>query len=131
MHAMTSQGRYWQRIFVIDCLATVVVAAADGAFSGRVALSGVAEAVSAAFVFCNCIGVLCGLVLPRASMWVGKVPFPINWMVISGVLLVINAVGCLAAILVLAGLGMIDVSTPQVFFTRYSESYRIGAAFTL
>lgn len=129
--AMTSSGRYWQRILVINCLATVLVAAANGAFSSRVPLGGLIRTVAAAFVFCNCIGALCGLVLPHVSRRLCNVSFPVNWVAIAGVLLVIDAVGCLLAILILAGLGLVEVSTPEVFFTRYSESYRIGAVFTL
>ncbi len=129
--AMTPSGRYWLRIFVINCLATVLVAGANGAFSGRLPLGGLMQTLAGAFIFCNCIGGLCGLVLPQVSRRLCNVPFPVNWVAIAGVLLVINAVGCLLAILILAGLGILEVGTPEGFFVRYSESYRIGMAFTL
>jgi hypothetical protein len=120
--------RYWGRIFVINCLATIVVSAAGGVFSGRAPVSEMVFRVLANFIFSNSIGGLIGLSLPPIVGRLWALQFPGNWIALVGALLAINGAGCMLAMLVIAALRMAPFDR---VLPGFWDSYKFAVLFTV
>jgi LytS/YehU family sensor histidine kinase len=82
-----------------------------------------------AFLFSNCIGIPASIVLPRLGPHVWhRFSFPLNWMVMIVVLMVMAIVGGAVAITLLALMGVI---TPAQFWGWFAGSLRISLVATL
>jgi LytS/YehU family sensor histidine kinase len=120
---------YWRRILVANLIASALVLFV---FSGATLHSPpaqVARAFGIAFLFSSCIGPLLGFAMPKIApiVW-RRVPFPLNWIAITAVMVVLAIAGSACAIGILVAVGI--VSSEQ-FGAWFAGSFRISIVVTL
>ena len=79
-------------------------------------------------VYSSCIGAVCTSILPRIAGLILRLTPPVLWIVLGLLLIVMAAVGCLAASFLVVLFG---VTPPQEFATQYFVSLKISIVITL
>jgi LytS/YehU family sensor histidine kinase len=79
--------------------------------------------LTTSLVYANCCGSLMGFILPRAAPRFARQPFPLNWVYFIGTLLVLSAIGCSIAVLLLTRMGLI----PRGHYWEYFRSTLVVA----
>jgi sensor histidine kinase YesM len=123
---MTETVRYWGRILSINLVATLAVMVAQGVLIRRLGPSALLRMFLISALFCNTIGSLIAVIVPRASL--SRWRFPANWAWLIAILLAINAVGCGIGSTVLALVGIVPW---RELFREWLMLLRFGTFFTL
>lgn len=124
---MESKSAKWLRILALNAAGGALPAAflllLGRPMSGHQLLAGVGEGL----IFANCIGIPAWIILPRLGVGYFRRRFPWNWVLLLLALLAIAAVGCFAAELILAALGMVS----RGVWDAYLHSLRSSLLITL
>jgi len=125
---MSHRWPYWRRIIAATVAGIVMGAVFSGtAFTGRV--RDIADSLFIALVFSVCIGPLLGIVMPRVSPFIwGRAPFPVDWVLALGVMIVVAMAGSALAIAVLTLVGRAPAAQ---FWQLYRGTLRISIVITL
>jgi hypothetical protein len=118
---------FQKRILGLNLVATGAVMAAQGVFVRPVPPRVMFGVFLTASLFCQTIGWLIAIVLPRVPQ-IGRMRFPLNWVALVAVLSCINAVGCGISVIVLAAAGRLPAAQ---LLEAWLGALRFGVLFTL
>jgi signal transduction histidine kinase len=117
-----------RRILGINLVATVAVMWVQGAFTALPSPGALVRVFVVSAVFCNTIGGLIAVTLPRLQPRIAHLGFRARWGVLIGVLLALNAAGCAISVALFALTGLMSW---RDIYGQWLLSMRIGVAFTL
>jgi sensor histidine kinase YesM len=119
----------WLELLGINLAASLLAVAVFGEFDAGSGWRDIAEAFGYSLLFANCIGVLIGVVIPRAGARLRHLPAALYWAALVPLLIGIAAVGSMIALTVLSIFGA--VNPRDVLAVWLGGSLRISIIVTL
>jgi two-component system sensor histidine kinase AlgZ len=127
---MTAPFKYWMRMVTGNISAAIVVTVVFSGLTWRTPWRDALEAFAVALLFSLCIGPALATIMPRLGrrVW-SDWRFPLNWIAMVAVMLVIATAGSLLAITLLASTGYLHGR--GLFATWFAGALRISIIITL
>ena len=126
---MTARFRYAIRMLTAHVAAAVLVSVGFNGVTFSTPWRTALTAFGIAFLFSNCIGIPASIVLPRLGPHVWhRFSFPVNWMVMIAVLMIMAIAGGVVAITLLVLIGAVPADE---FWRWFAGSLRISLVATL
>jgi two-component system sensor histidine kinase AlgZ len=121
--------RHWWRILGTNAVAAILAATVFSNIGLHTPARRIVATFAVAFLFSMCIGPLVGLVMGRIAplIW-ARLRFPLNWLASAATMIVLAAVGSIAAIAILVTIGYVPL---ERFGEWFAGSLRIAIAVTL
>jgi sensor histidine kinase YesM len=100
----------------------------SGGFSSGVSWRALFRGLMFSLVYANGIGTVMALAMPSVGRWAWRRPFPLNWTLLLGSLLILTAAGTLIANVLLMSAGLIS---PPAFWRNFLGSFQVAAVVSL
>src|SRR5207248_1869623 len=122
--------RFWAAIVGVNVTAALLATFAFSNVTWHTPWSSIARGTAVSFLFSLCCSSLCIVALPRLApaLW-RRARFPLNWVALVIALVIFAAAGSLAAVFVLAVIGVLPMAS--VFLVWFGNPLKVSVVTTL